>query len=131
MIADDEPSISNLLGRLLKVLGYRVAGMACNGLEAVEMVRTLQPDFLVLDIAMPVMNGLDAAQQILSEREIPIIICSGVMTADNRERVAQLRIEAFVSKPFTVNDLKAALELAGVARETRSVRVPGACSPVA
>lgn len=86
------------------------------------MVRMLQPDFLILDIAMPVMNGLDAAQQILSEREIPIIVCSGVVTANNRERVAQLGIRAFVTKPFTLHELKRALELVGVA--------PEACSPV-
>lgn len=131
MIADDEPSISGLLGRLLKALGYRLAGTACNGLEAVEMTRALQPDFLILDIAMPVMNGLDAAQQILSEREIPIIVCSGVATSDNRDRVAQLGIRAFVSKPFTMNDLKAALELVEVAQEPRSACASQACSSVA
>ncbi len=91
------------------------------------MVRTLQPDFLVLDIAMPVMNGLDAAREILSERQIPIIICSGVMTAENRDRLAQLGIRALVSKPFTMNDLKAALKLVEESREISSV----VCSGVA
>lgn len=95
------------------------------------MTRTLQPDFLILDIAMPVMNGLDAAQQILSEREIPIVVCSGVVTAENRDRVTQLGIRAFVAKPFTLSDLKAALETVAPAQGTRTVSSSAACSPVA
>lgn len=95
------------------------------------MTRALQPDFLILDIAMPVMNGLDAAQQILSERDIPIIVCSGVMTAENRDRMAQLGVRTCVSKPFTLNDLKAALQVVGVAQDAWSVRSSAACSRVA
>lgn len=114
VVAEDEPLLRNLLKRLLQDLGYRVAGTACNGLEAVEMTRSLNPDFLILDIVMPEMDGLEAARRIIAEREIPIVICSGSAKREHIEQAEQMGIRSFVPKPFSVNHLRTTLQLLGL-----------------
>ena len=109
LIVDDEPVLCVFLGRLLKELGYQIAGTAGNGVEAVEMARELQPDLVILDNAMPVMNGLDAAGQILSEREVAIILCSGLVSAETHDQATRLGIRTLIPKPFTFGQLEVAV----------------------
>src|SRR3954468_18376464 len=77
LIADDQPTMIRLLTVLLEVNGHRVVAAARDGIEAVELSRTSDPDLAIIDIEMPRLNGLDAAREILAERVIPIIISTG------------------------------------------------------
>jgi len=74
LIADDETTVLDALTTVLTRLGYHVAGTARDGAEAVELVRKVPSDFLVLDISMPVMDGIEAARVIAAEKALPIII---------------------------------------------------------
>lgn len=77
LIADDDPSIRLLLRRLLENEGWEICGECTDGCEALEKSLTLCPDILILDLAMPKMNGLQCAQQLLSANpRIPILLFS-------------------------------------------------------
>lgn len=65
LIADDEPSVRSLLKTILTVDGFRVLGEVADGSEAVRVCEDIVPNFAVLDISMPLLNGIDAARSIL------------------------------------------------------------------
>ncbi len=72
LIADDEATVLEALTTVLTRLGYTVVGTARDGAEAVEMVRTIPADFLVLDISMPVMDGIEAARSSPRRNRCPL-----------------------------------------------------------
>jgi two-component system nitrate/nitrite response regulator NarL len=78
LIADDDPTIRLLLRRLLeKQPGWQVCGEASNGIEAIEGVEQFAPDIVVMDLAMPVMNGLQAAPEIIKTHpKLPMLLIS-------------------------------------------------------
>lgn len=80
---------------------FRVIGTAKNGIEAVEMVKTLKPDAITMDIEMPLMNGLDALKKIMSEQPTPVIMLSSLTQEGARETIIALERGAvdFVGKP--------------------------------
>jgi DNA-binding NarL/FixJ family response regulator len=112
LIADDEATVLEALTTVLTRLGYRVAGTARDGAEAVEMVRTIPADFLVLDISMPVMDGIEAARLIVAEKPIPIIISTGVTDELTIEAARQVPVQAFLTKPFRKEQLRASIAIA-------------------
>ena len=112
VVADDEPGILHLLTRSLRLLQHRVVGSASNGQEAVEMTGIFQPDLVILDIDMPVMNGIEAARTILLTRNLPIIISTGRADEATLRRLQNLNIGAYLVKPFGLTQLKAAVFVA-------------------
>jgi DNA-binding NarL/FixJ family response regulator len=78
LIADDDPTIRLLLRRLLeKQPGWQVCGEASNGIEAIEGVERYAPDIVVMDLAMPIMNGLQAAPEIVKTHpKLPMLLIS-------------------------------------------------------
>jgi DNA-binding NarL/FixJ family response regulator len=78
LIADDDPNIRLLLRRLLeKQPGWQVCGEASNGIEAIEGVEQFAPDIVVMDLAMPIMNGLQAAPEIMKTHpKLPMLLIS-------------------------------------------------------
>jgi DNA-binding NarL/FixJ family response regulator len=78
LIADDDPNIRLLLRRLLeKQQDWHVCGEASNGIEAIEGVEQFAPDIVVMDLAMPVMNGLQAAPEIMKVHpQLPMLLIS-------------------------------------------------------
>ena len=112
LIADDE-SIRVLSLRVqLQNLGYQVVGEAANGREAVELARRLQPDLVIMDIKMPVMDGIEAAEAITRERPIPIILLTAYSEAELAQRAAETNISAYLMKPVSEDDLLPAITLA-------------------
>ncbi len=112
LIADDE-SIRVLSLRVqLQNLGYQVVGEAANGREAVELARRLQPDLVIMDIKMPVMDGIEAAEVITRERPIPIILLTAYSEAELAQRAAETNISAYLMKPVSEDDLLPAITLA-------------------
>jgi DNA-binding NarL/FixJ family response regulator len=112
LIADDETTVLEALTTVLTRLGYNVAGTARDGAEAVELVRNTPADFIVLDISMPVMDGIEAARVIAAEKPIPIIISTGVTDELTIEAARQVPVQAFLTKPFRKEQLRASIAIA-------------------
>jgi DNA-binding NarL/FixJ family response regulator len=112
LIADDDPTVLDSLATVLTRLGYNVAGTARDGAEVVELVRSTPADFLVLDISMPVMDGIEAARVIAAEKPLPIIISTGVTDDVTIEAARQVPVQAFLTKPFRKEQLRASIAIA-------------------
>ncbi len=112
LIADDE-SIHVLSLRVqLQNLGYQVVGEAATGREVVDLARRLSPDLIILDIKMPGIDGIEAAEIITQERPVPIILLTAYSEAELAQRAAQANIFAYLMKPVSEDDLLPAITLA-------------------
>jgi AmiR/NasT family two-component response regulator len=112
LIAEDETIIRLDLRVLLEGAGFEVCAEAKDGLEAVELARSAEPDLAVLDVKMPRLDGIEAARRILDERPIPIVM----LTAYGQEELVSRAIEAgvfgYLVKPFRETDLLPAIATA-------------------
>ena len=112
LIADDDRTMADLLSTNLRRIGHRVAGIARNGKEAVDMVLKLQPDVAILDIHMPLLTGLQAAREILAKREMPIVLSTGMSDIKSLNMAVDLRVISYLVKPFSPAQLKVSVHLA-------------------
>jgi AmiR/NasT family two-component response regulator len=112
LIAEDEKVIAMGLRAQLKALGHKVVAEAANGRQAVALARELKPDLVVLDIKMPEMDGIEAAQAITAERPIPVILLTAYKEEQLAQRAAQAGIYAYLVKPISKDDLMPAILLA-------------------
>lgn len=112
LIADDESIRLMSLRAQLSALGHLVVGEASTGEEAVRLAGALQPDLAILDIKMPVMDGIEAAERITENRAIPIILLTAYSEAQLVERAARANISAYLMKPVAEEDLFPAITLA-------------------
>ena len=122
VVAEDEILIRLDLVEVLTGAGYRVVAEAGDGRAAVEAVREHRPDIVVMDVKMPVMDGIAAAGEIAGERLAPVVMLTAFSQREVVERARTAGAMAYVVKPFTEADLVPAIELA-VARfdELRSL----------
>ncbi|MFI7397060.1 ANTAR domain-containing response regulator [Micrococcus luteus] len=122
VVAEDETLIRLDLVEVLTGAGYRVVAEAGDGRAAVEAVREHRPDIVVMDVKMPVMDGIAAAGEIAGERLAPVVMLTAFSQRELVERARAAGAMAYVVKPFTEADLVPAIELA-VARfdELRSL----------
>jgi response regulator NasT len=112
LVADDESlHVMSLRGQLEK-LGHKVIGEVSDGRAAVDLARELKPDLAILDIKMPEVDGIDAAQMMMSERPLPIILLSAYSERDLAERAASVNVVAYLMKPVSESDLLPAIALA-------------------
>lgn len=112
IIADDEPIIRLDLKKMLEELGYDVVAEAGDGAKAVELVRNLQPDVVILDIKMPVMDGIDAAKVIHAEQIAPVLLLTAYSQVDLVGRAKEAGVYYYLVKPFKQSDLVPAVEIA-------------------
>jgi response regulator NasT len=112
LIADDESIRLMSLRAQLAALGHRVIAEASTGMEAVELAERARPDLAILDIRMPEMDGIDAAEQITRARPIPIILLTAYSEEQLVARAAQTSISAYLLKPVAEDDLLPAISLA-------------------
>lgn len=110
LLADDHQIVREGLKALLEREGFEVAGQAVNGADAVALARTLAPDVAILDLTMPILNGLEASYEILRERPATRVILL-TMHAEDHQVVAALRkgVRAYVLKTQAVDDLANAI----------------------
>lgn len=102
VVADDSPLVRGLVRQLLETdPGIRVVGEAVNGAEAVAMARRLRPDVLLMDVRMPVMDGIEATAAIMAERGVPILVLSASVLEDTSVafRAVQAGAIDVVAKP--------------------------------
>ena len=112
VVAEDEAIIRLDLRELLAEEGYAVVGETGRGDHAVELVRELDPDLVILDIKMPGLDGIAAARQIATERRAAVLILTAFSQRDLVEQARDAGALAYLVKPFQKSDLVPALELA-------------------
>jgi len=112
VVAEDEVLIRLDLVEMLTEEGYQVVGEAGDGEAAVELATDLRPDLVVLDVKMPKMDGISAAEQIAGQRIAPVIMLTAFSQRDLVERASQAGAMAYVVKPFGKADLIPAIEVA-------------------
>ncbi|MEY3133195.1 MAG: hypothetical protein RLZ29_1532 [Actinomycetota bacterium] len=112
VIAEDEAIIRLDLRELLEEEGYSVVGEAGRGDQAVELVRNLRPDVVILDVKMPGMDGIEAAKRISSEAICAVLMLTAFSQREVVEQARDAGALAYLVKPFQKNDLVPAIELA-------------------
>lgn len=112
LIAEDEALIRLDLAEMLGEEGYDVVGEAGDGETAVRLAEELKPDLCILDIKMPIMDGLAAAEKIAGARIAPVIILTAFSQRDLVERARAAGAMAYLVKPFQQSDLVPAIEIA-------------------
>ena len=112
MIAEDEALIRLDLKEMLEEEGYEIAGEASDGQQAVELAEKLHPDLLILDVKMPVLDGISAAEQIAAKHVAPVVILTAFSQRELVERARDAGAMAYLVKPFTKADLVPAIEIA-------------------
>jgi len=113
LVVDDEAIITMQLEERLHAMGYTVVGMAASGEDAIGKARRLRPDLILMDIVMPGrLNGIEAAQVIITELDIPVVFVTSYADDAIIEKAKQVRPYGYIVKPFNELEIKAAIEVA-------------------
>ena len=112
LIAEDEALIRMDLAEMLGEQGYEVVGQAADGARAVALAEELRPDLVILDVKMPVLDGISAAERIAAQRIAPVVILTAFSQRDLVERARDAGAMAYLVKPFAPSDLVPAIEMA-------------------
>lgn len=112
VIAEDEALIRLDLAEMLAEEGYDVVGQAGDGEQAVRLARALRPDLVVMDVKMPRVDGITAAQEIADERIAPVVMLTAFSQRDLVERASAAGALAYLVKPFSATELVPAIEVA-------------------
>ncbi|MFB9376347.1 ANTAR domain-containing response regulator [Kineococcus gynurae] len=122
VVAEDEAIIRLDIVEMLREAGYDVVGEASNGEDAVALAEEHKPDLVVMDIKMPVLDGISAAERIVRARIAPVVLLTAFSQAELVERARDAGAMAYVVKPFTSADLLPAVEIA-VSRHQQIVQL--------
>lgn len=112
VVAEDETLIRLDLTETLEELGYEVVGEAGDGERAVTLTEELRPDLVILDVKMPVLDGISAAQRIAGQRIAPVVILTAFSQRELVERARDAGAMAYLVKPFSSSELLPAIEMA-------------------
>ena len=112
LVAEDEAIIRLDLAEMLAEAGHEVVGQANNGEKAVEMALALRPDLVIMDVKMPVMDGITAAEAIGKERICPVVMLTAFSQKELVERARDAGVMAYIVKPFTPKDVIPAIDIA-------------------
>ena len=112
VVAEDEALIRLDLVEMLTEAGYEVVGQAGDGEAAIVITEKEKPDLVVMDVKMPKLDGISAAERIANQRIAPVVILTAFSQRDLVERARDAGAMAYLTKPFTIEDLMPAIELA-------------------
>jgi AmiR/NasT family two-component response regulator len=110
LIAEDETLIRLDLAEMLREAGYEIVAEAKNGEEAIALAEEFRPDLAILDVKMPILDGISAAEQIIEIS--PVLMLTAFSQRELVERAREAGAMAYVVKPFTIDDLIPAIEIA-------------------
>ncbi|MBC7463262.1 MAG: response regulator [Actinobacteria bacterium] len=110
LVAEDEAIIRLDLVEMLQEAGYVVVGQASNGQEAVDLAKSLRPDLAILDVKMPILDGISAAEEII--HIAPVLMLTAFSQKELVDRARDAGVMAYVVKPFSISDLIPAMEIA-------------------
>ena len=110
LVAEDEALIRMDLVEMLQEAGYDVIAQATNGEEAIALALEHQPDLAILDVKMPVLDGISAAEKIIATA--PVLMLTAFSQRELIDRARDAGVMAYVVKPFTIGDLVPAIEIA-------------------
>ena len=110
LVAEDEALIRMDLVEMLREAGYDVVAEATNGEEAITLASEHKPDLCILDVKMPVLDGISAAEKIISIA--PVLMLTAFSQRELVERARDAGVMAYVVKPFSISDLVPAIEIA-------------------
>ena len=116
LVAEDEALIRMDLVEMLEEAGYHVIAQATNGEEAIALATEHQPDLAILDVKMPVLDGISAAEKIISIA--PVLMLTAFSQRELVDRARDAGVMAYVVKPFTIGDLVPAIDIA-ISRHTQ------------
>ena len=112
VIAEDEALIRMDLREMLEEEGYVVAGEAADGETAVQLAEQMRPDLVIMDVKMPGLDGISAAERITASHLAPVVILTAFSQRDLVQRASEAGAMAYLIKPFTKADLVPAIEVA-------------------
>ncbi len=112
LVAEDEALIRLDLAEMLAEGGYEVVGQASDGVQALDLARELRPDLVILDVKMPGLDGISAAETIGREGIAPCVMLTAFSDRDLVARARDAGVMAYVVKPFTLDDLRPAVDIA-------------------
>ena len=112
LVAEDEALIRLDLAEMLVEAGFDVVGQASNGEQAVALSRELTPDLVMMDVKMPVLDGISAAEQIGKERIAPVVMLTAFSQKELVERARDAGVMGYIVKPFDISDLAPAIDIA-------------------
>jgi response regulator NasT len=110
VVAEDEALIRMDLVEMLGEAGYLVVAQASDGAQAIEFVQEHKPDLAILDVKMPILDGITAAEEIIAT--CPVLMLTAFSQRELVDRARDAGVMAYVLKPFTINDLVPAIEIA-------------------
>jgi response regulator NasT len=116
LVAEDETLIRMDLVEMLTEAGYEVIAQATNGEEAIALANEFKPDIAILDVQMPVLDGISAAEKIIAIA--PVLMLTAFSQRELVDRARDAGVMAYVVKPFTISDLVPAIEIA-ISRHTQ------------
>ena len=111
-MAEDESLIRLDIVETLRDNGFDVVGEAGDGETAVALATELRPDLVVMDVKMPLLDGISAAERLTKDHIAPVVLLTAFSQKDLVERATEAGALAYVVKPFTPNDLLPAIEIA-------------------
>ncbi|MEK6649272.1 MAG: response regulator [Actinomycetota bacterium] len=122
LVAEDEALIRMDLVEMLTEAGYDVVAQASNGEEAIALAHEHKPDLAILDVKMPVLDGISAAEEIISIA--PVLMLTAFSQKELVERARDAGVMAYVVKPFSITDLVPAMEIA-MSRHRQMISLAG------
>jgi AmiR/NasT family two-component response regulator len=112
LIVDDEPVIRLDLRTMLEAMGHEVVGEADNGVDALQLARTLQPDLVIADIMMPEMDGIELSRRLAKERIAPVLVLTAYSEPEMVMGADRAGVLGYLVKPFREADLAPAIQVA-------------------
>ncbi|GAB3294390.1 response regulator [Pseudoclavibacter sp. RFBJ3] len=112
VVAEDESLIRLDIVEILRDNGFDVVGEAGDGETAVALAKELRPDLVIMDVKMPQLDGISAAEQLSKDSIAPVVLLTAFSQKELVERATEAGALAYVVKPFTQNDLLPAIEIA-------------------
>ena len=104
LIAEDNTELNDMMRNYLIKAGHSVY-QAFNGAQALEYARSMQPDLVLLDIMMPVVDGYEVCTALRTEMSIPVIVFSAIVGEDEKLRMFELGADDYITKPFSFKEM--------------------------